>query len=337
MKPEIKQYTAMIGGKPLTFETGKLAGQAGGAVTVQLGEMVLFCAATMSDEPREGIDFFPLSVDYEERLYAGGRIPGSFFRREGRPSTNAILTARLTDRPLRPLFPKDMRNDVQVIIYSLSSDLENPIDVQVINAASAAVTISDIPWNGPVGAVRIGYIDGELVVNPTYPEMENSDLDLRVAGTREAIMMVECGANEVSEEVVSQALQLAHESIQPIVDTLEKMAAEVGKEKRAYPSIKIADELIEQVYNRTNTEINSILEQGLDKHSLRAAVDALRAQVNEELNPDADDQLRKDVFTAFEKAYADVVRKRILEEGKRPDGRAVTEIRPIWCEVDLSP
>jgi polyribonucleotide nucleotidyltransferase len=174
MQPESKQFTAEVGGKTLTFATGKLAGQAGGAVTVRLGDTLLFASATMSNEPRAGINFFPLSVDYEERMYAGGRIPGSFFRREGRPTENAILTARLTDRPLRPLFPKDMRNDVQVIIYALSSDDENIIDVLAINVASAALMISDIPWNGPVGAVRIGRVDGEFVVNPTYPQLEVS-------------------------------------------------------------------------------------------------------------------------------------------------------------------
>ena len=186
----------MVGGKPITFETGTLAGQAGGAVTVRLGDTMIFAAATMSPEVRLGIDFFPLTVDYEERMYAGGRIPGSFFRREGRPSEEAILIARLTDRPLRPLFPKDLRNDVQVILYSLSVDGENPIDILAINAASAALMISDIPWGGPVAAVRIGRIDGQFIVNPTYQRTGSSDLDLRIAGTRDAILMVECGAKE---------------------------------------------------------------------------------------------------------------------------------------------
>ena len=211
MKPELKQFTATVGGQTITFETGQLAMQAGGAVTVRLDGSLILATATMSDEPREGINFFPLSVDYEERMYAGGRIPGGFFRREGRPTENAILTARLTDRPLRPLFPKDMRNDVQVIMYAISADPENPLDVIAINAASAAVMISDAPWNGPVAAVRIGLIDGEFVVNPSYAELEQSDLDLRIAGTRDALLMVEAGASEVDEDTMTRALTYAHE------------------------------------------------------------------------------------------------------------------------------
>ena len=171
MKPEVKQYVATVGGQPVTFETGKLAAQAGGSVTVRLGDSIVFAAATMGKEPREGQDFFPLTVEYEERMYAGGRIPGSFFRREGRPTEEAILTARLTDRPLRPLFNQDMRNEVQVIMFTMSADGENPLDILAINAASAALMISDIPWGGPVGAVRIGRVDGQFVVNPTFAQI----------------------------------------------------------------------------------------------------------------------------------------------------------------------
>src|SRR5512143_80156 len=207
MQPQAKQFNTLVGDKPITFETGKLAGQAGGAVTVRLGDTMMFAAATMSSEVRPGQDFFPLTVDYEERMYAGGRIPGSFFRREGRPSEDAILTARLTDRPLRPLFPKDLRNDVQVIIYSFSADGINPIDILAVNAASAALSISDAPFAGPIGAVRIGRIDGKFVLNPTFEEQNASDLDLRMAGTRDAILMVECGAKEVAEEDMVQALE----------------------------------------------------------------------------------------------------------------------------------
>ncbi len=196
MKPESKRYTTTVGTRTVTFETGKLAAQAGGAVTVGIGDAIIFAAATMGGV-REGIDFFPLSVEYEERLYAGGKIPGSFFRREGRPSSEAILTARLTDRPLRPLFQHGMRNEVQVMMFSVSADGENPLDILAINAASAAMMISDIPWGGPVAAVRVGRVDGNFVINPTFAEMDASDLDLRIAGTRDAILMVECGANEV--------------------------------------------------------------------------------------------------------------------------------------------
>ena len=229
MKPESKLYSSMVGGKPITFETGTLAGQAGGAITVRLGDTMIFAAATMSPEVRLGIDYFPLTIDYEERMYAGGRIPGSFFRREGRPSEEAILIARLTDRPLRPLFPKDMRNDVQVILYSFSVDGENPIDILSINAASAALMISDIPWGGPVAAVRIGRINGQFIVNPTASDQDSSDLDLRIAGTRDAILMVECGAKEVPETVMVDALNFGHQSIQPLIDIQDQMAREIGK------------------------------------------------------------------------------------------------------------
>jgi len=237
MKPELKTFKAQFAGQELTFETGQLALQAGGAVTVRLNGSMIFASATMSDEPREGIDFFPLSVDFEERMYAGGSIPGGFFRREGRPTENAILTARLTDRPLRPLFPKDMRNDVQVIMYAMSADPETPLDVIAINAASAAVLISDAPWEGPVAAVRIGLINGEFVVNPTYAQMEESELDLRVAGTKEALLMVEAGASEVDEETMGRALSYAHEIMQPLLD------AQQMKSKRRYTTgLKTASE-----------------------------------------------------------------------------------------------
>jgi len=189
-KPESRQYTAQVGGRAITIETGKLAQQAGGSVTLRLGDSIIFAAATMGGI-REGIDFFPLTVEYEERMYAGGRIPGSFFRREGRPSEEAILIGRLTDRPIRPLFPKNMRNEVQVIMFSLSADMENSLDILAVNAASAALMISDIPWGGPIGAVRIGRVNGEFVINPTVAEREISDLDLRIAGTRDAILMVD--------------------------------------------------------------------------------------------------------------------------------------------------
>src|SRR5512143_2803952 len=217
MKPETKRYTTTVGTRSVTFETGKLAAQAGGAVTVGIDDAIIFAAATMGGV-REGIDFFPLSVEYEERLYAGGKIPGSFFRREGRPSTEAILTARLTDRPLRPLFQRGMRNEVQVMMFSLSADGVNPLDILAINAASAAMMISDIPWGGPVGAVRVGRVNGQFIINPTFEEMDASDLDLRLAGTRDAVLMVECGANEDTEDIMAVAVDAGHKSIQPLID-----------------------------------------------------------------------------------------------------------------------
>jgi polyribonucleotide nucleotidyltransferase len=270
MKPEFKIYRTKLGDQDIIIETGKLAQQAGGAVTIRQGDSVMFCAATMGGI-REGLDFFPLTVDYEERMYAGGRIPGSFFRREGRPRGEAILIARMTDRPIRPLFPNGMRNAVQLILMSLSADTENPLDTLGINAASASLMISDIPWAGPVGAVRIGYVNDELVVNPTFSELEESKLDLIVAGTKEAIAMVECGADEVSEQVMVEALDLAHKSIQPIIELQEQMAREIGKEKREVESVAPEKSLIDQVKSSINERLLEILKNPIQKKTSTAA------------------------------------------------------------------
>ncbi|NPV86856.1 MAG: polyribonucleotide nucleotidyltransferase [Anaerolineae bacterium] len=336
MQNNHKQYTTLVGNRTLTFETGKLAGQAGGAVTARIGDTIVFAAATMSQEPKEGQDFFPLTVDYEERMYAGGRIPGSFFRREGRPSSDSILIARLTDRPIRPLFSKDMRNEVQVIAFSLSADNENPLDILVINAASAALTISDIPWAGPIGAVRIGRINGEYIVNPTFQEIESSDLDLRVAGTREAILMVECGANEVSEDVIINAIAFAHQAIQPIIDLQERMRTEVGKPKREVPLFPLDESVVEQVYQRFAAEIETALDTPHTKSELNNALDMLKEKVVNEMGEE-DAQKTEMAARAFEEVFKRIIRKRIVERHLRPDGRGLREIRPIWCEVNVSP
>ncbi len=342
MKPEAKRYTAVVGAHTVTFETGKLAAQAGAAVTAGIGEAIIFAAATMG-EVREGIDFFPLSVEYEERLYAGGKIPGSFFRREGRPSTEAILTARLTDRPLRPLFQHGMRNEVQVMMFSLSADGENPLDILAINAASAALMISDIPWNGPVGAVRVGRLNGEFVINPTFKELEASDLDLRIAGTRQAILMVECGANEVPEEVMVAALEFGHRALQPLIDVQLQMAAEVGKPKRQ-PTLELPNEALqEKVFKRVKGAMQALLEKPLSKAEYQNGMDELlntllaeMCIVPEGANP-ADFPAEKEVRLAFGEAEHRIVREHILSTGRRPDGRTPGEMRPIWCEVGISP
>ncbi len=336
MKPETKQFNTLVGNKHITFETGRLAGLAGGAVTVRLGDTMIFAAATISSEIRAGIDFFPLTVDYEERMYAGGRIPGSFFRREGRPSEEAILIARLTDRPLRPLFPKDMRNDVQVILYSFSVDGENPIDILAINAASAALMISDAPWGGPVAAVRVGRIDGQLVINPTILEQESSDLDLRLAGTRDAILMVECGAKEVPEAVMVEALNFGHQSIQPLIDTMEQMGREIGKTKISYTPYATSESLQAQVNDLAAARLNEIYEQAASKAETNEAIHALETEIVSSLSAD-DTVVAAEVKTAFENSLKHVVRQRIIDQGKRPDGRTTTQIRPIWGEVGLSP
>ncbi|MBN1536571.1 MAG: polyribonucleotide nucleotidyltransferase [Anaerolineales bacterium] len=336
MKPENKQYQATLGNKSMLFETGKLAGQAGGAMTVRMGETMVFAAASISPDVRPGIDFMPLTVDYEERMYAGGRIPGSFFRREGRPTEEAILTARLTDRPLRPLFPKDLRNDVQVILYSFSIDGINPIDILAVNAASAAIMISDIPWGGPIGAVRIGRIEGEFIINPTYPELEYSDLDLRLAGTRDAILMVECGANEIAEEVMVKALEFGHNAIQPLLDLQEKIAAEVGKPKLKYVPFSEDEDLGKKIFERVHTPLNEMFDQPYEKADRSAKLKSLEEAINSEFASE-DGASLEDVRFAWENAYKTVVRQRILNDAKRPDNRGLDEIRPIWCEVEVSP
>lgn len=342
MEIESKTYRFNVGDKELAFETGLLAMQAGGAVTLRLGETLVFAAATMSSEVRPGTDFMPLTVDYEERMYAGGRIPGSFFRREGRPTEEAILTARLTDRPLRPLFPKDLRNDIQVIMYSFSIDSENPIDILAVNAASAAVMISDAPWAGPIGAVRVGRVKGEFIINPTFKELEVSDLDLRMAGTRDAILMVEAGSQEVSEADMLAALEYGHQMLQPIIDVQLKMAEEIGKPKRAYTPY-IADEaLIQAVYERTSNQLEAILAQPYLKAERYAALDLLEKTVEAEFGAVAEGQTPEpnrimNIKNAFEEAYRSVLRRRILDLGQRPDGRTTTEIRPIWSKVGISP
>ena len=342
MKPEIKRYSTTVGSRTVTFETGKLAAQAGGAVTIALNDTIVFAAATMGGV-REGIDFFPLQVEFEERLYAGGKIPGSFFRREGRPGTDAILTARLTDRPLRPLFQHGMRNEVQVMMLSLSADGENPLDVLAINAASAAIMISDIPWGGPVGAVRVGRVNGEFIVNPTFKEIDASDLDLRLAGTKDAILMVECGANEVPEEVMAAALDFGHKAIQPLVDIQLKMQVEVGKPKRE-PTLFAPDaDLQKKVLDRVSGPMKDLLDKPLTKNDFYGGMTTLKDEVVAELctvpagASAADYPSLASVREAFDQAEQVIVRERILGLGKRPDGRAPADIRPIWCEVDISP
>ena len=227
----------------MTLEAGKFAGLANGAVTVRYGDTVILVAAVMSAEPRAGIDFFPLTIDYEERLYAAGKIPGSFFRREGRPSTAGILTARLTDRPLRPLFPKGMRNDVQITVTTLSADQENDPDILSIIGASAALTISDIPFGGPVSGTRIAYIDGEFVVNPTFAQLKDSSLEIVVAGTKDAVVMVEAGANELSEALILEAIQKAQEVNAQVIELQEEMQRRMGKPKFEFEPTAPSDDV----------------------------------------------------------------------------------------------
>lgn len=329
-----KQFHTTIGEHEIVIETGKLALLAGGAVTVRCGDTLLLATATMSQSPREGIDFFPLTVDFEERLYAAGRIPGSWFRREGRPHEKAILIDRLTDRPIRPLFPKDMRNSVQIIVTALSVDqIHNP-DMLTILGTSAALTISDAPFAGPVGVVRVGYIDGEFVFNPTIPQMEKSVLDLRLAGTADALLMVEAGAKEVSEELMVEAIRRGHEAIQPMIALQNEMRAAVGKPKREYQSFTVPEELGGIVANRASDKLRHVLATTVIKQERAEAIDEIREELLDELGQEYDP---KDIRKVFYDLMRDMVRTAILKEGRRPDGRDTTTIRPLSSEVGLSP
>ena len=328
------RYETVVGGKTLVFETGDLAQLAGGAVTISVDGAVILVTATGSKKPREGIDFFPLSVDFEERMYAVGRIPGGFFRREGRPSTQATLTARLTDRPLRPLFPKGYRNEVQIIITPLSADEENPLDVLSINAASAALTISDVPFEGPIAAVRVGYIEDKFVINPTFAEIENSLLDLRLAGTASGILMVEAGAQELPEHVILEAMRIGHEAMQPIIELQNRMREEIGKKKMEVVPHLPSPEAEVSVLERLGDRLQAIIASDMDKTERGAALDELKAEIMEQLEEQHETWELKAVF---ESAWKQTVRQRILDSGDRPDGRDPKTIRPISCAVDVLP
>ena len=330
-------FTTTVGRHQLTIATGKLAEQAGGAITLRVGDSLLLATATMSKNIREGLDFFPLSVDFEEKMYAAGRIPGGFFRREGKPTTEAVLTSRLTDRPLRPLFPDGMRNEVQVIVTTLSSDSIHLLDIMSVNAASAALTISDVPWDGPIGAVRVGYIDGQFVADPTVEEMAESQLDLRMAGSRDAIIMVEASANEVPEEMMVRALAFGHEALQPIITLLDEMRAAVGKEKRE-PTIVVSDAtLAESVKGRIAGRIADVIAQTTEREARNEALDVLRDEVVDSFLAEDETTDPKAVREIFANEIKKAVRQRILYEGIRPDGRDYTTIRPLSSEVGLSP
>ncbi len=332
-----KEYRVVLGGNPIVITAQGFAEQAGGAVTVRQGDTLLLATATMSRDPREGIPFFPLTVDYEERLYAGGRIPGSFFRREGRPPESAILIARLTDRPIRPLFPKDMRNDVQVILYSLSSDAETPIDVLGILGASAALTISDIPFDGPVGALRVGTNDrGEFLFNPTYQQARENGLDLRMAGTRDAIVMVECNANQMVEAQVLAALEAGHKAMQPLIDLQEQMRQEIGKDKCSYPSIALTEEVKSAVKGWMGSKAQELVSRPKPKEAFNQAMADLEEAVFADLG-ESGEYTEGDLRDAIWAEVKAALRAQILDRKSRSDGRAPDEIRPLEVDIDLSP
>ena len=334
---EERTFTTTVGEHEITIGTGKLAEQAGGAVTIRIGDSVLLATATMSQHTREGLDFFPLSVDYEEKMYAAGKIPGGFFRREGRPTTDAILVCRLTDRPLRPLFPKGMRNEVQIVITTLSSDSSHHLDIMAVNAASAALIVSDIPWNGPIAAIRVGLIDGEFVANPTIEQMEESSLDLRLAGTRSAMIMVEAGANELSEEKMIDALAFGHEAMQPLIDLQIEMRDSVGKETREITIAKIDEALDADVRERVGDRVKQIVVEHQDRNARNEAANALRDDIVGTFTEEDESIDPKEVRDIFGSILKEEIRSRILVDGIRPDGRAYGDIRELSSETTISP
>ncbi len=324
-----------VAGRRLSIETGRVAEQANGAVIVRQGDSVVLSTVVMSKEPREGIDFFPLTCDYEEKLYAAGKIPGAFMRREGRPSETAILASRLTDRPLRPLFPDGFRLDIQVVSTVLSVDQENDPTILSINGASTAIVISDVPWAGPVGAVRMGLLDGKVVVNPPMGRMAESELDLVVAGTADAILMVEAGAKGVTEQTVLEALEMAHDAIRQICAAQLELREQVGREKREFTPASYPEQAIEVVNEYLAMRLDGVLFSP-DKAAREKGVDELKRLTIVDLGarfPEHVDIIGK----LFDKKVKDRVRERIVEEGVRPDGRGLKDVRQISVEVGVLP
>ena len=322
-------------GRPLLVETGRMARQAGGAALVRLGETVVLVAATAQANAREGIDFFPLTCDYQEKTFAAGKIPGGFFKREGRPAEKEILTSRLIDRPLRPLFPAGFNAETQVIATVLSHDRENDPDVLSLLGASTALVLSDIPWNGPIAAVRVGRIGGRFVLNPTTTELTTSDMNIIVAGSRDAIVMVEGGAAMVPEEVLLEALFAAHEGLQPLISLQDDLRRAVGKPKRQVIPPATNRELEDRVREFTLPKLRAALAVA-GKHERYAALDACSDEVATALGGGVPEQ-QKAVVNIFRHLKRVAVREAIVHEGRRVDGRKPTDVRPITCEVEVLP
>ena len=332
---DYKTFRTAVGGRLLQVEVGKVAGMANGAATVRYGDTVVNVTATCSAEPREDIDFFPLSCDYEERMYAAGKIPGGFIKREGRPTEKAILSSRLIDRPIRPLFPKGFYNDVVVVATVMCVDHDCPSDITAMVGSSVALSISDIPWDGPTGSVSVGRVDGEFVINPTQEQRAASDIDLKVSGTKDAIMMVEAGAEEVPEDVILDGIMFAHEEIKKIVAFIEQITEEVGKPKRDLPVHEIPEELEQAVRDYETAAMREAI-QIHDKTERQEKMDALEAETKEkflEIYPESG----KDIDDILYKVRKEQMRDLIISENIRPDGRKTTDIRPIWCETSFLP
>ncbi len=328
-----KVFETRLAGRKLSIETGKMAGLANGACLVHYGDTQVLCTATMSAKPRDGIDFFPLSVDFEEKLYAVGRIPGSFMRREGRPSEHAILTSRVVDRPIRPLFPKDMRNDVSVVMTVLSVDRDCSPEICGMLGASIALSISDIPWAGPIAGVAAGLVDGEIVINPTKEQRANSDLALTVAGNKNKVVMIEAGANEVDNETMLAAIKKCHAEIVELVKFIEDIQSQIGKKKLPFESQEVSHEMYEDVEKLVIDKVRVAMDTD-DKTVRDAALLPIYAEVHETLDekyPDHTDKLDECMY----KLQKFVVRRWLLDDGKRVDGRGIDEIRPLDAEVNL--
>ena len=335
-----KSYSMELAGRELTIETGKMAELANGSVLVRYGETTVMVNVTASKEPRDGIDFFPLSVDFEEKLYSVGKIPGSFTKREGKPSDKAILTSRAIDRPLRPLFPKDFRNDVCVVATVLSVEPDNSPEVCAMIGASAALSISDIPFGGPTAAVNVGYVDDKIVINPTLEQREKSRLKLTVAGTKEKIAMIEAGADEIPDDTMLQAIKEAHVEIKKVCDFISKMKEEIGKEKFEYKSFAVDASVFEEVSANFKERMYKDV-QAVDKEVRDANMDKLTEDIvayfTEKYGEEETEEKMYDISTSIHDLEKKCVREMIYNEHKRPDGRKIDEIRPLSCEIDLIP
>ena len=332
---DYRVFTTELAGRPLSIEFGKYAQQAAGSAFVRYGDTVVMVNVTMSAQPREGVDFFPLAVDFEEKQYSVGKIPGGFIKREGRPTEKATLTCRLIDRPLRPLFPKGMRNDVQVVATCLSVDKDIPPEVPAMIGSSAALSVSNIPWNGPTGTVVVGCVDGELVINPDEQQRAKSSLHLTVSGTRDAVLMVEAGANEVSEELMLKAILFAHDEIKKIVAFIDCIQAEIGKEKAEVPLVVTGDDVKAAVREYAYDKCCWVFE-AYDRHERQDREAQVKAECAEHFAEQFEGRL-DEVADALYYLNKEIMRKKILEKGIRPDGRGLTDIRPIWCEVGVLP
>lgn len=332
---DYRTFKTAVGGRLLEFELGKICEQANGQVMVKYGESVVSVTVCASKDAREDIDFLPLSCDYEEKMYASGKIPGGFIRREGRPSEKAILSSRLMDRPLRPLFPKGYHNDVVVVATVMSVDLDCETDIMAMVGASVAIATSDIPWEGPIAAVRVGRVDGRFIINPTLEQREQSDINLTVAGTKDAIMMVEAGADEVSEEVMLDAIFFGHEEIKKLVEFIDEIVAEVGKPKKELVIKQIPEDIDAAVRAYATGRMQEAIHT-FDKLERLDNMDAVEVETKEhfaEIYPDNE----KDIAAVLYNITKESVRNMILDEGIRPDNRKTTEIRPVWCETGLLP